>query len=54
MGRKSKFSKETKINACKKYMSGNGTACSIAKEIGCSDTIIRKWYYDYKSRIIYI
>ena len=47
MGRKSKFSKEVKINACKKYKAGKGTFGSIAKEVGCSKAIFLKWYYDY-------
>ena len=47
MGRKSKFSKEEKINACKKYKVGKGTFGSIAKELGCSKSVFHKWYHDY-------
>ena len=47
MGRKSKFSKEVKINACKKYKAGKGTFGSIAKEVGCSKAVFLKWYHDY-------
>ena len=47
MGRKSKFSKEVKINACKKYKAVKGSFGSIAKEVGCAESVLRKWYYDY-------
>ena len=47
MGRKSKFSKEVKINACKKYNAVKGSFGSIAKEVGCAESVLRKWYYDY-------
>ena len=47
MGRKSKFSKEVKINACKKYKAGKGTFGSIAKEVDCSKAVFFKWYHDY-------
>ena len=47
MGRKSKFSKEVKINACKKYKAGKGSFGSIAKELGCSKPVFHKWYHDY-------
>ena len=47
MGRKSKFSKKVKINACKKYKAGKGSFGSIAKEVGCAEPVLKKWYYDY-------
>ena len=47
MGRKSKFSKEVKINACKKYKAGKGSFSSVAKEVGCAKSVLKKWYYDY-------
>ena len=47
MGRKSKFSKEVKINACKKYKAGKGSFGSIAKKVGCAEPVLKKWYYDY-------
>ena len=47
MGRKSKFSKEVKINACIKYKAGKGSFGSIAKEVGCAESVLRKWYHDY-------
>lgn len=47
MGRKAKFSKEIKITACKKYKAGKGSFGSIAKEVGCAEPVLRKWYYDY-------
>ena len=47
MGRKAKFSKEVKIKACEKYRKGKGSFGSIAKEVGCNESILRKWYHDY-------
>ena len=47
MGRKSKFSKEVKIAACEKYKAGKGTFGSIAKEVGCAESVLKKWYHDY-------
>lgn len=47
MGRKAKFNKEVKIAACEKYKNGKGTFGSIAKEVKCNKTVLRKWYYDY-------
>lgn len=47
MGRKSKFSKEVKVNACKKYKAGKGSFVSVAKEVGCAESVLKKWYYDY-------
>lgn len=47
MGRKAKFNKEVKIAACEKYKNGKGTFDSIAKEVECNKTVLRKWYHDY-------
>ena len=47
MGRKSKFSKEVKINACKKYKAGKGSFSSVAKDVGCAESVLKKWYHDY-------
>ena len=47
MVRKSKFRKEVKINACEKYKAGKGSFGSIAKEVGCAESVLKKWYYDY-------
>ena len=47
MGRKAKFSKEVKIKACEKYRKGKRSFGSIAKEVGCNESILRKWYHDY-------
>ncbi|WP_432400850.1 transposase [Wukongibacter sp. M2B1] len=48
MGRKFKFSKEEKIEACEKYINGYGSITSIAKEIGCNPEGLRQWYLKYK------
>jgi transposase-like protein len=47
MGRKPKFSKEVKIQACKSHEKGNGSFESIAKEVGCTESIMRLWYQTY-------
>ena len=47
MGRKAKFSKEVKIEACEKYRNGKGSFISISKDVGCDSNVLRKWYYDY-------
>lgn len=47
MGRKPKFSKALKIEACEAYKAGNGSFASIANSIGCSWSVLRGWYYTY-------
>ncbi len=47
MERYSKFSKEVKIEACEKYHNGKGSFKSIAKEIGCNQETMIRWYYSY-------
>lgn len=48
MGRKPKFSKEVKINACKDYDKGNISFGCIAKEIGTTTEVVRRWYLTCK------
>lgn len=48
MGRKPKFTKEVKIQACKDYESGKGSFNSIARGVGVSSFAIKEWYYAYK------
>lgn len=47
MGRRPKFSKEVKIEACEKYRRGEGSFISISNEIGCNKEVLRQWYYVY-------
>ena len=47
MGRKPKFSKEVKFQACESYKKGNGSFVSISKEIGCTHERLRQWYLKY-------
>lgn len=47
MGRNTKFSKEVKIEACKKYHNGEDSFSRIAKDIGCNEGVLRRWYYKY-------
>lgn len=42
-----KFSKEVKIEACEKYHSGSSGFVSIAKEVGCHEETLRRWYFKY-------
>lgn len=44
MGRHTKYSKEVKVEACEKYLSGKGSFISIANEIGCRKEVVRRWY----------
>lgn len=40
MGRKGKYSKELKIEICKKYIDGKGSMVSLAKEIGTAEAVV--------------
>jgi transposase-like protein len=48
VGRKPKFSKEVKIEACERYINGHGSFESIAKEVGCNRERLRQWYLKYR------
>lgn len=49
MGRKSKYSKELKVEICKRYFKGEGSYKSLAKEIGCHQSIIHCWVKQYQA-----
>jgi transposase-like protein len=49
MGRKSKFSKETKILTVKQYQSGNKSKLELANELGCEVSSILRWIGSYES-----
>lgn len=48
MGRKSKYSNETKLKACRDYESGDNSFNSISLSIGTSREVVRRWYLAYK------
>ncbi len=48
MGAKPKYSKEIKIKACKDYEKGNISFANVAKMIGSSKEVVRRWYLIYK------
>ncbi|MDR7871710.1 MAG: transposase [Tissierellaceae bacterium] len=48
MGRKTKYSNELKIKACKDYEKGNGSFSDIAEVIGTSKSLVHRWYLRYK------
>ena len=43
MGRKSKFSKEQKIEICRRYLDGSESVISLAKEINAGKNTVKKW-----------
>ena len=47
MGRNAKYSKEVKIKACKDYIAGKGSFRSIAKSVGCAESLLINWYNRY-------
>lgn len=49
MSRKVKYSKKLKLSVVQKYLNGEGSSPSLAKEIGTTNTIILRWVNKYKS-----
>lgn len=49
MSRKSQYSKELKIKTVKRYLNGESSQLSLAKEVGTNETVIRKWVLKYKN-----
>jgi transposase len=49
MGRKHKFSKETKILAINQYQLGNKSKLEIANELGCEVSSIQQWVRNHES-----
>mgnify|MGYP000187620714 CR=1 FL=1 len=49
MGRKSKFSKEQKIEICRRYLDGSESISSLAEEINVSKTTIERWIRIFKA-----
>ena len=49
MERKSKFTSKQKIEACEKYIKGQGSLCSISDELGITCQSFRRWLLIYKN-----
>ena len=49
MGRKSKYSKEQKISIVKRYLNGDGSLKSLAKEANTATEVVRRWVKKYQS-----
>lgn len=49
MGRKSKYSKELKLEIVQRYENGEASFESLAKEIGTVLSVIRRWFIKYKN-----
>lgn len=49
MGRKSKYSKELKISIVKKYLGGEGSTISLAKEINTDPSAVERWIKKYNT-----
>lgn len=48
MGRKSRFSKELKIEVCKKFFKSQGSTLSLAFDIGANQSTVAEWINIYK------
>lgn len=48
MGRKSKYSKELKLSIVKRYLDGERSTVSLAKEINATDGVVGNWVKQYK------
>ncbi len=51
MGRKPKYSKEIKIQACKDYEESNLSFNDIGKNLGTTKGVILQWYLTYKEHV---
>ena len=49
MGRKSKFSKEEKIEICRRYLDGGESVSRLAREINACKTTVEMWIRTFKS-----
>jgi len=49
LGRKAKYTKELKIQIVKRYLSGEGSYESLAKEIGTTHTVVLGWVKKYEA-----
>lgn len=49
MGRKSQYSKELKLSIVKRYLDGEGSYKSLAKEINTTESVVRNWIKKYQA-----
>ena len=49
MGRKNKYSKELKLNIVKRYLAGEGSTYSLAKEINTTNVVVGRWLKKYNA-----
>ena len=49
MGRKSKYSKEIKLSIVKRYLAGEGSIVSLAREINSDESVVWGWVKKYQS-----
>lgn len=49
MGRKSKYSKELKLSIAKRYLNGEGSTHTLAKEINTANKVVNNWVKQYKA-----
>ena len=49
MGRKSKYSKEIKLSIVKRYLDGEGSTVSLAKEINTTNDVVCNWVKKYQA-----
>lgn len=49
MGRKSKYSKELKLSIVKRYLDGEGSTFTLAKEINTTNNAVCNWVKKYQT-----
>ena len=49
MGRKSKFSKEQKIEICRRYLDGSESVSRLAEEINVNKSTVKRWIRIFKA-----
>ena len=49
MGRKSKYSKEIKLSIVKRYLAGEGSIVSLAREINSDESVVWGWVKKYQA-----
>lgn len=49
LGRKSKYSKELKLSIVKRYLDGEGSTVSLAKETGTKKNVVSNWIKKYQA-----
>ena len=50
MGRKSKFTKEVKLQAVNDYLDGNKSTVKIAYDLQCNKSAVQSWIHGFKSQ----